>query len=543
MPALAPTDSCNNITAPYIPANATRRIDLPEYDHDIVGLIPWVDRDCTQAYLAASRRENARAVIFYQPNNHDTNKPPSSDSRLWDLGDNEQWKKDYDFPVYAVPGPSGSRLMHQLSQYSGKSTDNSSANSSPETAYSVRCARLYTLFNFGKPRMFFFVSLFLSFFISSRLTTDLEADAPSSVPGIWVFILAILGALVFVMLSAYVVTQHVQKKRRANLQRRLVAGEIDLEHLGIKRLVVPPHLLSQLPVYVYPENAAESPIDPDSKAVASEKTSQKDNPKSEQDQELKTLEPQKNEQQQQQQQQTYDESISAILEEVTPPPRARNGCRLTFSQLTCAICLDDFVPGSSLVRELPCTHIFHPECVDTFLMRDGSTCPVCKHNVLPSSFISEQVTNFMVRREQRMRRLHSHHDRELELQGLYLSFFERVQARVRGLFERVRRGGRDREESEQRDIQSPSSEQNSQHQQQQPVDPGEEHDLVRRQMMQRRAMALLGTPVNNNGNSSSPQQTETSLSSSFLSSSTSSSSSSGSSLSSSSLAQSSPNLA
>jgi hypothetical protein len=151
-------DSCNNITAPYIPQNVTRRIDLPEYDHDIIGLVPWVNRDCTQAYLAASRRESARAVIFYQPNNHDTNKPPSSNSGVWNLGDSEQWKKDNDFPIYAIPGPSGSRLMHQLSEYSRESPDNSNLESSPETAYSVRCARLYTLFNFGKPGslLFFF---------------------------------------------------------------------------------------------------------------------------------------------------------------------------------------------------------------------------------------------------------------------------------------------------------------------------------------------------------------------------------------------------
>lgn len=79
---------------------------------------------------------------------------------------------------------------------------------------------------------------------------------------------------------------------------------------------------------------------------------------------------------------------------------------LTFSQPTCPICLDDFVPGSSVVRELPCAHIFHPDCVDTFLMQNSSLCPLCKKSVLPPDFCPTRVTNLMVRRERLLRRAH-----------------------------------------------------------------------------------------------------------------------------------------
>jgi len=46
---------------------------------------------------------------------------------------------------------------------------------------------------------------------------------------------------------------------------------------------------------------------------------------------------------------------------------------------TCAVCLDDFATGDSL-RQLPCSHSFHPHCIDPWLAT-SVTCPVCKASV------------------------------------------------------------------------------------------------------------------------------------------------------------------
>lgn len=45
----------------------------------------------------------------------------------------------------------------------------------------------------------------------------------------------------------------------------------------------------------------------------------------------------------------------------------------------CCICLGKYIDGVEL-RELPCTHHFHVECVDKWLKINAS-CPLCKHDV------------------------------------------------------------------------------------------------------------------------------------------------------------------
>ncbi|MFL5627829.1 MAG: hypothetical protein ACJ788_19790 [Ktedonobacteraceae bacterium] len=59
VPNLSRTDPCINITAPYIPRNVTRKSDLPNYQDAVplVTVAPWVSVNCTQSFLAASRRD------------------------------------------------------------------------------------------------------------------------------------------------------------------------------------------------------------------------------------------------------------------------------------------------------------------------------------------------------------------------------------------------------------------------------------------------------------------------------------------------------
>jgi len=46
----------------------------------------------------------------------------------------------------------------------------------------------------------------------------------------------------------------------------------------------------------------------------------------------------------------------------------------------CAICLEDYNNGDML-RHLPCKHGFHKICIDSWLTKWGTFCPICKLEV------------------------------------------------------------------------------------------------------------------------------------------------------------------
>jgi hypothetical protein len=47
---------------------------------------------------------------------------------------------------------------------------------------------------------------------------------------------------------------------------------------------------------------------------------------------------------------------------------------------TCAVCLEPYAEGDVL-RLLPCLHGFHAACIDVWLTRQKSTCPICKRSI------------------------------------------------------------------------------------------------------------------------------------------------------------------
>jgi hypothetical protein len=59
-------------------------------------------------------------------------------------------------------------------------------------------------------------------------------------------------------------------------------------------------------------------------------------------------------------------------------PLVRVDTQLDDNELpTCSVCLDQATQGDELWRQLPCAHIFHRECIDSWL-RINAVCPMCK---------------------------------------------------------------------------------------------------------------------------------------------------------------------
>jgi hypothetical protein len=284
------------------------------------------------------RADGVLGGLFYHANNESDQPPPVSDAS-WTLDDGGQWKSQVEFPVYGIPGMLGSMLINKLGQYSGNMSSAPFGN------------ELTALYNPND---------------TVRLYARMNLSSSNGIPSLWVFLVIVLAILLTVVLATSVIMHLVQRKQRQNLQRRVAAGQVNLEVLGIKRLNVPQQLLDKMPQYLYTAPTDVDTNDTATLATATGIAAKKNNGGAENAAEHRTV---------------------------------------PFSQPICPICLDDFVSGETTVRELPCNHIFHPECIDPFMRDNSSLCPMCKKSALPVGYCPVEVTNVMVRRERLIRRM------------------------------------------------------------------------------------------------------------------------------------------
>jgi Ring finger domain len=355
-----------------VPQNVTRKANLPTLYFNTIALAPWVNSNCTRSYLQSAHLDQIRAFIFYVPDNG-TAQPPDPNSPVWNMYDGGQWRSDTLFPVYAVPGHVGNQLMTQLSLYSGNLTSVPNGH--------------VLLWNY---------QLDPSDYV--KVYTEISIDVSTSLPGLWVFLLVVIGGILGILGTTSMLMHFIQRRRRSLLRRRVARGEVDLEALGIKRLTVPKDHIERMPMYTY--KCGES-RETTNGMVA--KRASVSSPAVWKDIEEST---------------TSSESVTRAADSMEPPESPTDQCQWPrsagtahahrpHSQPTCPICLDDFESGITTIRELPCGHIFHPECIDSFLGNNSSLCPMCKKSALPLGHCPIDITNGMVRRERAIRRLRS----------------------------------------------------------------------------------------------------------------------------------------
>ncbi|KAG5997200.1 hypothetical protein E4U52_004816 [Claviceps spartinae] len=375
VPDITSVPSCDVQQYDTIPRNVTRRKDLPPANFNLIAIAPWFSSDCTQAYLNSALQGPVKAFIFYKPNNS-TNKPQEGDSPVWNVGDGGAWRSNRHFPIFAIPGREGQKIIKQLSLYSGAIS---------QIPHGKEISQLYNI----------------HWTAYLRIWTKLTLDRPSTPPATWAFILIVIGALLSVILVVSLTMHFIQRRNRTLLKKRVQSGEVDLEAMGIKRVTVPASHVRQFPLFTYnaEPDLLDMPSSPRSRTTQSTSTRntrrkrRRDNSS------------------------TTSDAVPPTAPSVRSVRSKRStlmgvgGTTATNYQPNCHICLARFEHRCTIIRELPCGHIFHTECIDEFLIQNSSLCPTCKHCMLPRGY-SPRITNGMVRRERALRRLRERVDLE-----------------------------------------------------------------------------------------------------------------------------------
>ena len=116
---------CFNDSSAYIPSNLAETTELLEdvqFDLDLVGVAPWISPECSLDYLTAAREQKTGAMVFFIPGSG-SEQPPTVSDPVWDVDDGGRWKRETEFPVYALSGDAGSTLVNELSAYVGDLDD------------------------------------------------------------------------------------------------------------------------------------------------------------------------------------------------------------------------------------------------------------------------------------------------------------------------------------------------------------------------------------------------------------------------------------
>ncbi|KYK56755.1 uncharacterized protein DCS_03761 [Drechmeria coniospora] len=374
VPQVTSVADCDREQYEFIPQNVTRRSNLPPTNFNVVAIAPWFSINCTLAYLKSASHGSIRAFIFYKPNNS-TNKPQEVDSPVWNLDDGGAWRKKNHFPIFAIPGLEGQKIVTQLSLYSGN------VNQVP---HGQEISQLYG----SNPNDYV------------RVWTDLTLENQTNMPAVWAFVLIVIAALLSIITAVSLTMHFVQRRNRESLKRRVQTGEVDLEAMGIKRLTVPASHLKSLPLFTYnadPDHTNDPPTPDSAAAKPAPTTSRRKSRRSDRKASNTSSDP------------TLLGSSRSLRR--MRNKRSMGDTTATNHQPDCQICLATFEHRVTIIRELPCGHIFHPACIDEFLTQNSSLCPMCKQCMLPRGY-SPRITNGMVRRERAIRRLRERVDLE-----------------------------------------------------------------------------------------------------------------------------------
>jgi hypothetical protein len=420
VPSLEAQDPCNVLASEFIPQNVTRHEDIFAFGYPAIGIAPWLSAACTQSFLAASRRAESKALLFFETFNNESGIPPPASDVLWDLNDGDQWKEDNDFPVYAIPVPAAGTLMRELAWFADGKTDRSQNGSYPSIQKRDSSIRLFTMIANGEPSR-------RSGSILARSLNVFATETQKDSWPLWVVAGIVLAGIIALGLSIWctwsaisrrligqILTQRAQPAQRQQgdiesipMNQRDRRNRRTPTSVSDIRNVVPREVVGQFPHYIY-----AGPRSPSAVSLVKDEI---ETHVAEIDLNIQSLEPpneETHEETPQHIQHTEDSQDIHGAQEVQesnrvvgirrPAPAvinpsgvivaSANPYRMSYTQTECVICHDTFEIGFSSIRELPCGHIFDLACIDEWLLERSVRCPLCQTSVVSWGSIQTAAT-------------------------------------------------------------------------------------------------------------------------------------------------------
>src|SRR5436190_7057357 len=205
--------NCSDSSVPNngIPRNGVTFDHLP-LGFNLIAMIPITA--CTSDYLMQAKRDQAEVAVLYNYTSM-SNMPSSSLTNTFGV---------FKSPIYGITSDDAAPLLQNMVSYSGEMSS---------VPFGKNLTAIYDPFDYV------------------RLTLTIDTGQGSSLPGLWLFLLVILAALGLIIASTSVSMHVSQYRARRDLRRRIAAGEIDLESLGIKRLTVPKEMIDAMPIKIF----------------------------------------------------------------------------------------------------------------------------------------------------------------------------------------------------------------------------------------------------------------------------------------------------